>query len=134
MPSMYLDINDLAGGALSEKINIELQKLAANVLDANTEAEAKRSVTIKIAVKPDEKREIGKTEVSVTSSLAPSKGIPMSFVFDYDNDGNAVIGELITKDRHQLAFNNQGGVMDGTGAPVPQGNVVNGSFGQSVYK
>jgi hypothetical protein len=117
---MEININDLAGGALAEKVNIELRKLAANVLDPNTESKATRSVTVKITVKPNEKRQLAETDISVTSALAPSKGIPTSFIFDFDKEGKAVVKELVTDahDVNQMAFDNSGEVMDGTGQKV----------------
>lgn len=120
---MDININDLSGGALAEKVNIELRKLAANVLDPNTEAKATRSVTVKITIKPNEKRQVGESDISVTSSLAPAKGIPTSFIFDFDKDGSAVIKELVTdaRDVNQTAFNNAGEVMDGAGLKIVGG-------------
>jgi hypothetical protein len=122
---MDLNINELSGGALSEKVNIELRKLAANILDPNTEAKAKRTMTIKITIAPNEKRQVGDVDISVVSSPAPAKSIPTSFIFDYDKDGSAVVKELVTdaRDLNQTAFNNAGEVMDGTG-----NKVVNGRF------
>lgn len=122
---MNININELSGGALSEKVNIELRKLAANVLDPNTEAKATRTMTIKITIKPNEKRQVGDVDISVTSSPAPAKAIPTSFIFDFDKDGSAVVKELVTdaQDVNQMAFNNQGDVTDGAGQKV-----VNGRF------
>ncbi|WP_144940165.1 hypothetical protein [Paenibacillus sp. 32O-W] len=59
------------------------------------------------------------------SSLAPSKGIPTSFVFDLDNEGNAVVKELLTRDKNQMIMNDQGEVADATGEPL---KVVAGKF------
>lgn len=121
-----IDINSIGGGALAEKVNIELRKLAENVLDPNTKAEAVRTLTIQIKIKPNETRQIGTSEIIVKSSLVPSKGIPTMFVFDYDREGKAVTKELQNHDRNQLQVNNDGEVTDGTGAPVS--NVVAGKF------
>lgn len=118
---MQMDVNNIAGGAMAEKINIELRKLAENVMDPNTKAEAVRTVTISIKIKPNETRQIGASEISVKSNLAPSKGIPTSFMFDYDNDGKAVMKELMTKDPNQLIVNNDGDVADATGKKVVTG-------------
>lgn len=120
-----ISIDSIAGGALVEKLNIELRRLAENVQDPNTKADAVRTVTIQIRVKPDETRQIGSTEISVKSSLAPSKGIPTSFVFDLDNEGNAVVKELLTRDKNQMIMNDQGEVADATGEPL---KVVAGKF------
>lgn len=125
---MQVDINNLAGGAMAERINRELQKVAENVMDPNTKAEAVRTVTVSIKIKPNDARQIGTTDIDVKSSLAPAKGVPTSFVFDFDKEGKAVMKELsLSGDRNQLAVNDQGTVVDGTGE-VPLQNVVNGKF------
>jgi hypothetical protein len=119
MPEISAD--NIAGGALAEKLNIELRKLAENVQDPNTKAETVRTVTVTIKIKPDETRQIGATEINVKSSLAPSKGIPTSFVFDFDHDGNAVMKELQARDRNQMIIDNDGEVADGVGQKVVAG-------------
>lgn len=119
---MQIDINNLAGGAMAERINRELQKVAENVLDPNTKAEAVRTVTVSIKIKPNDARQIGSTDIDVKSSLAPAKGVPTAFVFDYDKEGNAVMKELRTgNDRDQLAMNDHGTVVDGTGESISDG-------------
>ncbi|MEK4052680.1 replication terminator protein [Paenibacillus sp. FSL F4-0087] len=121
---MQVDINNLAGGAMAERINRELNKVAENVLDPNTKAEAVRTVTISIKIKPNEARQIGQTDIEVKSSLAPAKGVPTQFVFDFDREGNAVLKELnLSSDKDQMAMNDEGEVVDGTGTS-PKSNVV----------
>lgn len=121
---MEVNINNLAGGAMAERINRELQKVAENVLDPNTKAEAVRTITVSIKIKPNDARQIGSTDIDVKSSLAPAKGVPTAFVFDYDKEGKAVMKELnMSADKDQLALNNVGEVVDGTGT-IPNGKVV----------
>lgn len=116
---MQVDINNLAGGAMAERINRELQKVAENVMDPNTKADAVRTVTISIKIKPNEARQMGVSDIEVKSSLAPAKGVPTAFVFDYDREGKAVLKELKTgNDQNQLAMNDNGAVVDGTGESV----------------
>lgn len=125
---MHIDINNLAGGAMAERINRELQKVAENVLDPNTKAEAVRTVTVSIKIKPNEARQIGSSDIDVKSSLAPAKGVPTQFVFDYDKEGKAVLNELtISTDRNQLGINDSGNIVDGVGESVDR-KVVNGRF------
>lgn len=124
---MGIDINALSGGALSEKVNIEMRKVAENVLDPNTKADAVRTLTVTIKIKPNEQRQIGNADIQVKSTLAPAMGIPTSFVFDFDKEGKAVAKELFAgPDRNQLAMSDDGNVVDGSGDQL--GNVVNGKF------
>lgn len=118
METIDLSLDRLAGGALAEKLNIELRKMAENIKDPNTKADAVRTVTVTIKVKPDEKRQVGQTDIGVKSTLAPSRGIPASFIFDFAVDGKAVIKELITNDPNQLVVNNDGDVATADGKKV----------------
>lgn len=127
MPN-HISLDSLAGGGLSERINRELAKVAENILDPNTKADATRTLTIKIKIKPNKKRQAGDAEIIVDSSLVPADGLPSMFVFDYDVDGKAVMKELHTgPDRDQLALSNEGDVTDSAGDPVNK-KVVNGVF------
>lgn len=122
---MNVDIARLAGGAMAERINRELQKVAENIMDPNTKADAVRTVTISIKIKPNEARQLGAADIEVKSSLVPAKGVPTAFVFDFDKEGKAVMKELSTgNDRDQLAFDETGTVVDGTGESVGNSKVV----------
>lgn len=122
---MPMDINSIAGGALAEKIERELQRVAENVLDPNTKAESTRKVTITISIKPNETRQIGSSNIEVKSSLVATKGIPTSFLFDYTKDGKAAIKELLTSDPNQTIMNNAGEVADSTGKVLPMASGAN---------
>lgn len=80
-----LSLDKFANGAILEKFNQELEKVSANIYDPNTSSTAKRTITMKLEIKPDEGRELGNTEIIVTSKLAPSKSVPTKLVFGYDN-------------------------------------------------
>lgn len=119
---MPIDINSLSGGAVAERINRELLKVAENVLDPNTKPETVRTLTVTIKIKPDESREIGVTDIQVKTGLAPTRGIPAKFVFDYGKDGKAVMAELQSGERNQLMVDADGDVADDRGKKVVNGN------------
>lgn len=128
MPTQ-VDLNTLAGGALLERIGIELQKMADNIADPNTKAEAVRSVTVEIKVKPDETRTVALSEINVKSKLAASRGIPTKFIVDQDNNGRAVIAELVSGAKDQLMIGDSGEILDDRGRKTEElasgKNVVN---------
>lgn len=66
-----ISLEELAEGATGERWLLAFDQLLDNALDPNRDAEAKRSITLKIAVKPNEKRNGGKMSILVTSKLAP---------------------------------------------------------------
>jgi hypothetical protein len=124
-----ISIDKLAGGGASERIQREINKIAENVLDPNTKADATRTLTISLTIKPNKQRQVGEAELVVKSSLAPAAGLPTSFVFDFDSEGNAVMEELKTgRDPNQTAISDSGEVVDGVGNAVQEKKVINGHF------
>jgi hypothetical protein len=121
---MNISIDQLAGGGAAERINRELAKIAENVLDPNTKADAVRALTITLKIKPNESREMGAASFDVKSTLAPAKGLQPNFLFAWGPDGRAQLAELKTNSKDQLQFDNNGAITDGTGEPVNK-KVVN---------
>jgi hypothetical protein len=115
-----IDLNDLAGGALSELIAMELQKVATNIADPNTKASAVRSIAINISLKPDEQREIAQSEINVKSKLAPVQGIPTRFIIGRDAGGRVQAAELKSGSKNQTYFDNDGKIRDHVGNELPQ--------------
>lgn len=129
-----IDLSDLADGAVGERANIELQKIAANILDPNTDHKKVRELTIKVKFKATENRDMAMVDVEATSKLAPAKTIPTTILIGKDNDGKAVAQELKSGKKDQTYFDNDGTIRDHVGNPVQPGqpaqpsNVVGGKF------
>ena len=66
-----ISLEELAEGATGERWLLAFEQLLDNALDPNRDAEAKRSITLKISIQPNEKRNGGKMSILVTSKLAP---------------------------------------------------------------
>lgn len=66
-----ISLQELAEGAAGERWAHEFERLLDNALDHNRDATAKRSITLKIEVHPNEKRNGGSMAVVVDSKLAP---------------------------------------------------------------
>ena len=77
-------LDKIFGGALNEMFNREMERVAANICDANTSPKDKRQITIKLTVEPDDERQIGKVTASVESKLSPPKSVRGKFVFGYN--------------------------------------------------
>lgn len=67
-----LSIKTLRQGACLERFDRALNELIQNVLDPNTDATAKRSVTLTLSVKPNKDRNMAELTVSVTAKLQPA--------------------------------------------------------------
>ena len=64
-------ILQMARGAIQERVDYEVSRVVDNILDLNTEATAKRKITMTIEFKPDENRQYIKISASAKSALAP---------------------------------------------------------------
>ena len=67
-------MEEFANGAFTQQINRELEKVTQNIQDPNTDATAKRRITVVIEFKPNEERNFVTTGVQAKSTLAPSLG------------------------------------------------------------
>jgi len=65
-----LTLEGFAHGALRERFADELQRVVDNIDDPNTEPEKVRSITIKVAFRPDGDRSSAKVETTVSTKLA----------------------------------------------------------------
>ena len=65
----------LAEGAMGERFDHEFERLLDNALDPNRDAEAPRTIMLKVSLKPNEKRNGGHLEMTVASKLAPLSAV-----------------------------------------------------------
>lgn len=66
-----LSLQEIAGGALQDKVNAAMNKVLDNMQDPNTPWKNKRQINIKIAFVQNEERDDTAVEVSVETKLAP---------------------------------------------------------------
>lgn len=70
----HMNMEEFANGAFTNQINRELEKVTENIQDPNTDATAKRRITVVIEFKPNEVRNFVTTGVQAKSTLAPALG------------------------------------------------------------
>lgn len=70
-----ISLLDIMNGAIAERVNYELEKVARNMLDLNTDAKRARGLTIKISLTPADDRSSAAVKVAVSSTLAPVKSL-----------------------------------------------------------
>ena len=87
-------LDDLMGGALKARFEYELDRVLKNVFDPNTAAEVKRSVTIKIDIKPNERRDSAEFRVDVNSKIAPPLSVKQTVLLERDDSGNVRAKEI----------------------------------------
>jgi hypothetical protein len=82
-----IELQTIQNGAVIEMFDEELRKVLANIQDENTVPNQERSITIKIAIKPDKTRRTGEIKVQTSSALAKVKPTESLLFFDKDESG-----------------------------------------------
>ena len=95
MEDMRSSILQMASGAIQERVDYEVAKVIDNILDANTDAKAKRKITLTIELKPDENRQFISLSASAKSTLAPVVPIGTTLGIAADRNGEMVIVETV---------------------------------------
>lgn len=68
-----ISLDNIAHGAAKEAFEYELQKVMANIADPNTDAKAKRKITLEFTYSPTEDRAAATVAIQCKSKLAPNK-------------------------------------------------------------
>ena len=125
-----LNLNEIADGALQEKLNAAMRKVLENMQDPNTPYKVKRGITVKLGFTQTESRNDAVVDVSVETKLAPASPIQtmMSIGKDLRNgevyaeeDGKQVKGQM-SLDMAKLAQ------VDGDTVDTETGEVVSGNI------
>lgn len=82
--SIHLPLGQLANGAIQAKLDYQLQKIFDNIHDKNTDAEAKREITIKLVFEPDKNRQTVSVDSSFKMKLADIEGVSTLVITDRD--------------------------------------------------
>jgi hypothetical protein len=81
-----VSLDNLGRGAAIERFDDELRRVLENILDPNTTI-AKRSVTLKVTIKPDEERALCQVDVDCKSSMAPVRPFKTNMFVGRDSHG-----------------------------------------------
>jgi hypothetical protein len=82
-------LDNLGHGAAAELFQNELGVVIRNIMDPNTKADAARSITLKMKIKPSEKRTVCAVEISCESRVAPTR--PHESTMFVGLDGGAAV-------------------------------------------
>ena len=94
MARQIKQLDELMDGALTERFNLEMERVLANVFDPNTDAKAKRQIQIVIDIKPNERRDAAEFKVDVKSKIAPPVAIAQTVFLHMDDYGNVTATEI----------------------------------------
>ena len=119
MKNIDINILQLAQGAVQEKLDREFEKVFENIQDPNVKATAKRTITLKIDLVPDDVRQVVKTNVTATSKLAPTDPVPTTILTGKDLTTNKIEArELQSGVPGQTYIDEKGDLRTDTGDPV----------------
>lgn len=98
-------ILDMAHGAIKERVDYEMEKVLKNILDPNTKATKKRTLTVTLELLPDDdRRQIG-VKATSKSKLEPTNAVATALYITGDTDtGEAQAVEMIPEIPGQTGF------------------------------
>ena len=102
--SKNINLEDFAGGALSERFNLALQEVLENLQDPNTSYTAKRKLTINLDFVTNESREITSVDIVAKTKLCPAKAITTSLMMDINCEGEVIASEYKKQIAGQVAM------------------------------
>ena len=119
MKNIDINVLQLAQGAVQEKLDREFEKVFENIQDPNVKATAKRTITLKIDLVPDDVRQVVKTNVTATSKLAPTDPVTTTILTGKDLTTNKIEArELQSGVPGQTYIDEKGDLRTDTGDPV----------------
>ena len=106
-----MTLENIGGGAAVELFGIDLKKVLKDILDVNTDPKAERAITLKVAIKPDENRDLGTISISCKSKLAGTKEFLTKAFFGMEA-GKPEAREI---ERQETLFDRKGDIASITG-------------------
>lgn len=99
-------ILQMARGAIEERVDLEMSKIIDNILDPNTQATAKRKLTLTFELKPDDARQTISIASTVKSNLVPTNPVATSlFITGEDGSGEVTAVEMVPNIPGQMNMN-----------------------------
>lgn len=94
-----MDLKEIAGGALQEKVDKSFDRVHTNLIDPNTAYKEKREINIKMIFQQNEARDDVAVDISVKEKLAPQIPISTRIAMGVDLRTGEVIAEEYGADR-----------------------------------
>lgn len=88
-----VDLQNIVGGALSEKFNKSFERVVENLQDVNTSFKTKRKITITLNFTQNELRDDVHCDISVVEKLAPQSPMVTAFAIGKDLKTGEVYAE-----------------------------------------
>lgn len=85
---------EMAMGAIAEITDYEVERVVANIMDPNTNATAKRKITITLTFAPDDYRQQIGMDAQAKTTLAPIQPVRTSLCITKARDGSLLLAEM----------------------------------------
>lgn len=86
-----INLLEMMGGAVGERVSYELAKIMRNCKDLNTEAKKARTLTVEFAIVPTDARDSAAVRASVKSKLVPVKALDTTLLIGGTQDEPVVM-------------------------------------------
>lgn len=121
MNNIDFNISELAEGAVQEKIDQEVRKIVANILDVNTAFKPSRKLIVEVEFSSDSTRQVIETNVTVKSKIQPSESVSTLMMAGRNDAGYIQAAELKSSAPGQMYFDsNDSTLKTDVGVPVDE--------------
>ena len=129
----HINIEQFSNGELTRQINREMEAVARNVADPNTEAKTARKITVTITLKPNEQRDFITTSITTKSTLAPTLGAVTALGIRKDlKTGEVEVGEIGNQIPGQMSITDVEAQQPAGSVQEIDGKAVNTETGEIV--
>lgn len=90
-------LDELMDGGVRERFNDALARIWDNVFDPNTDAGATREITMKVKIKPSERRDACSFHVDVIPKFAPPVSLSQTVMLSQNDNGTVVATEITSQ-------------------------------------
>ena len=92
--SKMLNLETLANGGFTERVNQAMKEVMENIADPNTPWKTKRKVTIEMTFEAKEDRDITNIDIVAKTKLAPRESVHTKLLIDRNMDGEIIGAEF----------------------------------------
>lgn len=90
----FINLETLSGGAVAEKVNLELKKVLENLLDLNTDPVKKRKIVLTMTFSGSPERDETSMDYEIKTTLVPTFGGKTRLLMGKDDKGNIKAAEI----------------------------------------
>ncbi len=88
-------ILDMGRGAFKERVDYEMKRVIDNIMDTNTRADKKRTLTVTLTFTPDADRKQVDVDVVAKSKLEPTNAVKTALYITGDKNGELTALEMV---------------------------------------